>query len=145
MLPGSLIAVAATLAVVAAVVASGCGGSDRLDALQADPLGKFAPAGGQLGRTTSSKEGKTLGKPSPAKFSRWFSLGTTDPAAALAEARRVAETAGWRLEEAGGGTSLVGAKDLAGGAASAVIGVRGEGDFVPSGVTAPALEITLQR
>jgi hypothetical protein len=129
-----VVAVAAT-----AVVRGGEESSAQLRALQADPLGRFAPAGGELSNTDAAGEHSKgfLGKPSPARYDREFTL-TTPGEDALKEAAAAAQAAGWTVEQGIPGASVTGTKRLADGDAIMSVALDSSGG-------SPVLRIHLEH
>jgi hypothetical protein len=93
----------ASAGIVAALVlltVGGCGGSStELDALEADPMARYEPPGGELLDTRSQEPGSALGKPILARYQRRFRMPRGDPQAQLDAALRAASDAGWDVSD----------------------------------------------
>lgn len=137
---------AAALALGAgAVVVAGSGDDPALRALQADPLGRYAPPSGRRLSADAIKEsdGGLLGKPAQASWNRRWTV-SGDPDAALAAAASAARAAGWRVElPTPGFVSAV--KRLATGEATASLTLIEDPAVLPDPSDAPVLGIALRH
>ena len=140
----AVLVAAATIAVLARDEPSA-----QLQALQADPMAEYTPAGGELVDTDEQGEGTTFGKPVAARYSRVFEVPAGQPERVLADAVAAAEAGGWTIESSRevslGDLVALGSRGLPTGKAQLALtlftGVRP----VPGGFTAPALRVSLEH
>ena len=145
-----VVAAAAVLAVAAAIaVRARDEPSAQLEALRADPMAEYTPAGAELVDTDEQNEGTTLGKPVAARYARLFALPAEDPERALEDALAAAEAAGWAVEEpqrgALGGLVGQGSKQLPTGPARLALTLFLDSTVLPDDVRPPALRISLEH
>jgi hypothetical protein len=145
-----LVAAAAVLAVAATIAfLARDEPSAQLQALRADPMAEYTPAGGALVDTDEQNEGTTFGKPIAARYTRMFELPAGDAERELADAVAAAVAAGWTIEgepeRSLGDLVALGDRELPTGRAELALtlftGVRP----VPGGISAPALRISLEH
>jgi hypothetical protein len=149
----TIVAAVAAVAVAAAAIVlltRGDEPSAELQALQDDAMAEYAPPGGELVETDAQSEGKTLGKPHLARYSRLFGLGEAEPERALEDALAAAEAAGWKLEGeprtgAFGGAVGFGEKTLPTGRARLTVSLITDARVLGDQVPPPALEIQLEH
>jgi hypothetical protein len=141
-----ILAAVAVLGVLVILLAQGEEPSSRVQALREDPMARYAPSGGTLVRTESRNEGRSLGEPVPATYTRLFRLDAdTDAARALEAARSAARAAGWeRLGEAAGET-FVGSKHVPSGRIALTLVLVEDPNLLPEGVEPPALSVGLRH
>jgi hypothetical protein len=141
---------AAILAAVAAggllvlLLAQGEEPSARVEALRDDPMAGYAPPGGTLVDTESRNEGRSLGKPVPASYTRLFRLGS-DPARALEDARSAATAAGWQQLGEATTAMFVGSKRVPSGRIALTLALVEDRDLLPEGVEPPVLSVALRH
>lgn len=146
-----MVAVAAVAVAAAAIVflSGGDEPSAQLQALQADPMAEYTPAGGELVDTEEQNDGTTLGKPVAARYARLFVLPAANPEGALDDALAAAEAAGWTVEEprqgALGGLVGQGSKRLSTGTARLALTLFLDATVLPDDVRPPALRISLEH
>lgn len=145
-----LVAAAAVLVVAAAIaLRSRDEPSAQLQALRADPMAEYAPAGGELVDTDAQNEGTTLGKPVAARYARLFALPAANPERALEDALAAAKAAGWTVEEpqtgALGGVVGLASKRLSTGMARLALTLFLDATVLPDDVRPPALRISLEH
>jgi hypothetical protein len=141
------VAVVALAVAVWALTRGDDGPSAQLRALQEDPMGRFAPRDGRLARTIarSERSSGTLNKPTPAKFTRLFSLPPATARGTLQDAIAAARAAGWQLEPTGGGLAATGSKQLSTGRGSLTISLSEDGAVLPDDLEPPVLSIGLEH
>ena len=147
---------ALTLTLGAALL-SGCGSDPQLEALQADVMAHYGPAGARL-TVSGDREGSNgglMGKPSEAKLHRLFNMPAgSDGEAQVRAALKVAQASGWKLSPYslkadgsmthGSSTSFSATKRLRTGPARlAVIFERDEAMSPRQGIRAPWLSVYL--
>lgn len=145
-----VVAAAAVLAVAAAIALwARDEPSAQLQALQADQIAEYEPAGGELVDTDEQNEGKTFGKPVAARYARLFVLPAANPEGALEDALAAAKAAGWSVEEprhgALGGLVGQGSKQLSTGPARLAMTLFLDATVLPDDVRPPALRISLEH
>jgi hypothetical protein len=118
--------------------------SARVEALRDDPMAGYAPPGGTLVDTESRNEGRSLGRPVPASYTRLFRLGS-DPARALEEARSAATTAGWQQLGEATAVIFVGSKRVPSGRIALTLALVEDPNQLPEGVEPPVLSVALRH
>ena len=139
-----ILAAVAGLAVLVLVLSRGGEPSARLQALEADPMATYVPAGGRLVETDSQDEGRSLGKAVSASYTRMFQLpaGTGPPE--LAQARDAATAADWRPAGSTDARTFVARKRLSAGRTELDVRLFVDSLLLPKGVKPPALLIRLR-
>jgi hypothetical protein len=146
----AIVVAAATVLAVAATIAirSRDAPGAQLQALRADPMAEYAPAGGELVDTDEQNEGTTFGKPIAARYTRTFEVPAGESERILEDAVAAAEAGGWaeRSQEVSlGDLVALGSKELPTGKAQLALtlftGVRP----VPGDLSAPALRVSLEH
>ena len=139
-----ILAAVAVLGVLVILLSQGEAPSSRVQALRDDPMAGYAPSGGTLVDTESRNEGRSLGKPVPATYTRLFRLDA-DPGRALEEASAAATAAGWKPLGQATGSTFVGSKSIPSGRAVLTLALVEDGNLLPEGVDPPALSVGLRH
>ena len=118
--------------------------SARVEALRDDPMAGYAPPGGTLVDTESRNEGRSLGKPVPASYTRLFRLDS-DPARAVEDARSAATAAGWQQLGEATAEMFVGSKRVPSGRLALTLALVEDPNLLSEGVEPPVLSVALRH
>ncbi len=141
----AILAAAAALGVLAIALARSGGPSDRVRALEADPIAAYVPPGGRLVHTSSQNEGSALGKPVFARYIRMFQLTGRSSKQSFAAARTKAKASGWIAVGKPDPHVFVADKHAPSGRIELGITLFGDPLLLPNDVKPPALLISLRH
>jgi len=140
----AVLAVAATIAILARDDPS-----PQLQALRADPMADYTPAGGELVDTDEQNEGTTFGKPVAARYSRMFEVPAGESERVLEDAVEAAEAGGWTIESSReaslGDLVALGSREVPTGKAQLALTLFTGARPVPGDIAAPALRVSLEH